>query len=655
MTERAPPAPLSEAERARHDARSRELEVACDFRGAAEEAVLALDPRRGLLLAALAGDEALVERATTDIVDRLAREDGVRAASEMLARGFPLVAGPLFEALGEHASAAEAFVAGRDVVHAASAFERAGRPVDGARALEAALRARPQDQAARLALGRLLLRHGRTEVAVRALQQLEPGTPERASALPLLKRALAELGLEDASRTLAEEMTKLGVDDVAPDESALELPRGLETGGVLLFGRYQVAREIAHTQHARVVEAVDRVTSEHVAVKLFANQGGESGRDAILRFEREAQALAQLRHPNVVPLRAYVPEGPAIVVAWMSGGTLADRLRGEPIAPARAVEIAEAVLAALGEAHRMGILHRDVKPSNVLFDGAGAARLGDFGAAHLGDLSTTATAGAIGTFAYMSPEQRLGRPATLASDLYAVGALLGELLTGTAPGPAIAGRVEPPPSSAHPDLTPAHDAILARFLDDDPSRRPADAFEARKLLGSIAWPVRVMPRARPASERPAPAQEAALRLGPPLGAGDGRDLDRRKRDAWLDRDVLVFAIDEPSLTLARAFARAGHPSLPTVLRLDLDGGAFWIAVPRGASLADEPRGLAPGQLARLREAVRSLHDAGGAHGAIDAEHLYVHDGDVLLAFPRRATSGDEAADLAALERLEHGV
>src|SRR5206468_3801550 len=140
--------------------------------------------------------------------------------------------------------------------------------------------------------------------------------------------------------------------------------------------------------------------------------------------EREARALAQLRHSNVVPMRDYIPEGPAIVLGWMPGGSLADLMRREAIAPARAIEIACAVLGALGEAHRLGILHRDVKPSNVLFDAIGASRLSDFGAAHLGDLSTTATAGAIGTFAYMSPEQRLGRPATIASDLYAVGAIL---------------------------------------------------------------------------------------------------------------------------------------------------------------------------------------------------------------------------------------
>ena len=97
------------------------------------------------------------------------------------------------------------------------------------------------------------------------------------------------------------------------------------------------------------------------------------------------------------------------------------------------------MLAALGEAHRLGIIHRDIKPANVLFDEAGVTRLGDFGVAHLSDLSATATAGVIGTLGYMSPEQREGRPATVKSDLFGVGAILWEMLTGERP------EATPPP------------------------------------------------------------------------------------------------------------------------------------------------------------------------------------------------------------------
>jgi serine/threonine-protein kinase len=640
--------------RADHARASIELEQACDFSGAAREALLAGDARRAAHLAALGGDPVLAVQAIEAVAAQLSPEEGLRAAHDLAGRGFGRQAGALFARLGAHAEAGQALADTGEACAAAHELELAGRPAEAARALEAALRVRPGDAAARLALGRLLARHGRTEAAVKALQALDPAAPERAEALPLLRRALAELGLEEAARTLREEMIRLGVPEEAPSSEPLARPAGPSRGGPLILGRYETVREVATTPHARVLEAIDRVTSERVAVKLLARLGEQEGRDALFRFEREARALAQLRHPNVVPLRAYHPEGPAIVLAWMPGGTLAERAGGDPMAPARAVEIVCALLSALGEAHRLGILHRDVKPSNVLFDEVGAARLSDFGAAHLGDLSSTATSGAIGTFSYMSPEQRLGRAASIASDVYGAGVLLGELLTGTPPGP-VSDRLDPLPSASHPDLTETHDHALARLLQDDPQKRPADAFEARRLLLGLRWPERIWQRpvsARgPAPSLRAPAPEGA-RLVPTREVGDGRDLAARQHDAWLDRDVLVLPGDAATLAQARAFARAGHPSLPTVLRVDRETGVIWVGAPLGHALADEPRGLSPGQVARLREAVEALHAAGGAHGHIDPEHLYWLDGEVTLAFPRGGEpEGAAAQDREALGRL----
>jgi eukaryotic-like serine/threonine-protein kinase len=632
-----------------HARASIELEEACDFRGAAREALLAGDPRRAAHLAALGGDQPLAMEAIDAIATTLPAMEARRAAEDLAARGFGKQAGALFDRVGAHAEAGQAYAAAGEARDAARSFDRAGMPADGARALEAALRMRPSDGAARLELGRLLARHGRTEAAVRALQALDPAAPERALALPLLGRCLVELGLEEAARTLREEMDRLGIADEAPAAEPLPARDASQGGGPLILGRYETLREVAVTPNARLIEATDRVTHDRVAVKLLVNVG-ESGRDALYRFEREARALAQLRHPNVVPLRAYHPEGPAIVLAWMSGGSLADRMRGDPVAPARAVEIACALLSALGEAHRLGILHRDVKPSNVLFDDVGAARLSDFGAAHLGDLSSTATAGAIGTFSYMSPEQRLGRPATIASDVYGVGVLLAELLTGEAPSP-VADRaiVDPPPSEVHPDLRPTHDAAVSALLREEPTQRPADAFEARRLLLGLTWPERVWARPKRLSERPRsvrPKGTEEARLVPAVGAGDGRYAVQLHHDVWLDRDVIVLEGDPATLDRARAFARAGHPALPTVLRVDRESGAVWIAAPLGKALADEPRAITPGQAARLADAIAALHAAGGAHGHVDREHLYVHDGEVVIAYPR----GDVAEDAALRDR-----
>jgi serine/threonine-protein kinase len=646
-------AALLYAERGDHAQASRLLEEACDFVGAAREALAAGDARRAVQLGALGGDEAICLKAIAALAAAEDRGPARRAAGDLSARGLSGYAGALLAAIGEHAEAAEAFAAAGDARRAAVSFDRAGRPADGARALEGALRRRPDDEDARLHLGRLLARHGRTEAAVRALQKLAPEGLARRQGLPLLARCLAELGLEDAAKSAREEMAALGIKEGDPElemEAAAEARiAGAATGaaarapaaadpqaGVLLFGRYESVREVASTPHARVVEAIDRVTSDRVAIKIFAGSGGDAGRDALLRFEREARALAQLRHPNVVPLHAYLPEGPAMALAWMAGGSLADRLREPPVAPARAVEIASSVLSALGEAHRLGILHRDVKPTNVLFDAVGTAYLSDFGAAHLGDLSSTATAGAIGTFSYMSPEQRIGRPASMASDLYGVGAVLYELLTGEQASPASGGLLDLPPSARNPELTGAHDAALARLLDEDPAARPADAFEARRALGAIPWPSRppawTSAPARAPSDRP--PKSLRSRLAPPESTADGRDAARRRHDTWVHRDVIVLPLDERSLALARAFARAGHAALPTVLRADAAEQQIWVAAPLGRSLLDEPRPLSPGQLARLREAVAALHAADGAHGHIDREHLYWLDGEVALAYPR---------------------
>ncbi len=647
---------------------SRKLEEACDFAGAARHALLARDARRAAHLAALAGDEALCSEAIEALVSQAPREVALAAAVDLGARGFSRHAGAVFERVGAFLDAAAAFVAGNDAVRASACFEKAGRPADGARALEAAIRRAPERAEQHLALGRLLARHGKLEAAARALQQIDHGAPERVQALPELFRCLESLALHEAAREVREEMRARGIDEVAAaaaaavTEAASAADARASGGAPVLFGRYEVVREVAATPHARLVEARDRLTGERVAVKTFATSESGSGRDAWLRFEREARALMLLRHPNVVPLRAYLPESGAMVLAWMAGGSLAEKIGAEPIAPARAAEIVSAVLGALGEGHRLGILHRDVKPSNILFDEAGSPYLSDFGAAHLGDLSSTATAGAIGTFAYMSPEQRLGRPATLASDLYGVGAVLLELLTGDPPSAITFGDSEPTvhdalPSEQNPELGPAHDAFVRRLIEADPARRPADAFEARRELQAIRWPARLPPQAeeRPRVPSVRPAPRSAVRLAPVLRnvtGAPGASAAMVARDTWMERDVVVLPIDEAELARARAFARASHAALPSVLRADLGTQEIWVAPALGEPLRTKALRLTRGQLRRLREAIAALHAAGGAHGLLDADHIHIVAGDVTLAYPIVHGPGAREADLAALAAFE---
>jgi serine/threonine-protein kinase len=385
------------------------------------------------------------------------------------------------------------------------------------------------------------------------------------------------------------------------------------------------------------------VRGEHLALKIFAGYDVRgTGRDALSRFEREVRVLAALDHPNVVPLRDFYPEGPAIALAWMSGGTL-EKMLEQPIAPARAVEIASAVLSALGEAHRLGVLHRDIKPANVLFDDSGVARLADFGVAHLGDLSATATAGVIGTLAYMSPEQREGKPATIQSDLYGVGAILFEMLTGERLSAESAAGDMPRtrPSGVHRDLDARHDTVVLGLISPVPDDRPHDAFAARRELSSLPWPSTV----EPAALRPKPERAASVRPGPArldVGAA-GRALDR-----WTGR--IVERVPITKLERAAAFARASHTSLQTVLRVSREDESIWLETPRGKLL---DRALTAEETTRLRAAVDALHGEGMVHGRVDRAHVIVAEaGGVVLLFPPEADPSATAdTDWAELARL----
>ncbi len=607
------------------------LERACDFSGAARQAALAGDHARALLLAVTGGDDAMAAQA-------LDRAVGDRAASNtlaarLIARGDFTWAARVYQGRGELASAASAWERAGEAVRAAELYEEAHDPVQASKVLEAALRRDPSKAALHLSLGRLLMRYGKNEAAVRELQKVGASEREHKSALLLLVKGFAALGLDAASAEAKAALERLGG---APPE---DLREGVAEVKRRIYGRYDVVREVASTASARVIECVDSIRNERVAVKImssFETRGG--GRDALARFEREVKVLGTLDHPNVVPLRDYVPDGPAMVLAWMSGGTL-EQMMQSPIAPARAVEIAQAVLSALGEAHRLGVLHRDVKPANVLFDDAGVARLADFGVAHLGDLSATATAGLIGTLAYMSPEQREGKPATVQSDLYGVGVILFEMLTGERVGGELP-RTRP--SGVHRDLDQRHDEAVLRLVSLDPAARPSDAFAARKQLGALSWPHTLEPAALRPKPQTAPSERpSAARL---------QDAEAESRvDRWTGRVILRVPLDDASLARARAFSRAQTRALQHILRVAREDGSIWVDALRGKPL-DRPLGL--GERGVLLRALTALHAQGCVHGNLDRAHVHVSDGEVLIAFePAFDPTASPDTDFAQLARL----
>ena len=609
---------------------SRLYERACDWGPAASEALRAGDPARALQLAAQAGDMALADAAIAALARDATAADAT--AARLTQGGHHGWAAALLQAVGRPIDAARAWERAGDAVRAAGLMEAGGDPAAAARILEAALRREPRSWGIAAALGTLLARFGKHEAAVRVLQRIPLAAPERHQALAPLARALERLGLSGAAAGATAELGS----PPASEEPAQ--PARAQR----LFGRYDVVREVASSPSARVLECVDVVRGDRVALKMFAGWNARgAGRDALTRFEREVRSMRALDHPGVVPLRDYLPEGPALATDWMPGGTL-ERLLADAgaLTPARAVEITASLLAALAEAHRLGILHRDVKPANVLFDAAGGARLSDFGVAHLGDASATATAGVFGTLAYMSPEQREGRPATARSDLFAVGTLLREMLTGERP---TSGQPpQPRLRDAHGELNEGHDEVVDQLMAVDPAGRPADALVARAALLALRWPDRVEPGTGHRGSERAAASARPLATRVCVDADGATDL-------WTGRAIERIALDERTLARARAFARADHPALQLVLRVDPLDGTLWLGALRGTAL-DRP--LTRAERSDLLAGLAALHAAGAVHGHVDADHVVVGELGVALRFgsePEPTSTIDR--DRLALARL----
>lgn len=204
------------------------------------------------------------------------------------------------------------------------------------------------------------------------------------------------------------------------------------------IGRYEVLRELGRGGMATVYLARDPAFRRRVAVKVLP-PGFAHTPEFRARFEREAQVIAALEHPYIVPVYDFGedPETgqPFLVMRYMPGGTLVDRIAGRPMSLAHVVPIIQRLAEALEEAHSQSIIHRDLKPANVMFDARDQAFLSDFGLAKMFDNNSTAITltGVMGTPAYMSPEQALGEDLDGRSDVYALGVVLYEMLTGRQP------------------------------------------------------------------------------------------------------------------------------------------------------------------------------------------------------------------------------
>jgi serine/threonine protein kinase len=235
--------------------------------------------------------------------------------------------------------------------------------------------------------------------------------------------------------------------------------------------------------------AEDRVLGRRVAVKILHRQFAEDAA-FVERFRRESQAAAGLSHPNIVAVHDWGRDGDTyfIVMEFVQGRDLRDLLRSEgALPPRRVAEIGSAVGMALAAAHNQGLVHRDIKPANVLLTLEGVVKVADFGIARADDSEQlTQTGAVIGTAAYFSPEQAEGHPADPRSDIYSLGVVMYELLTGAPPfsgenSLAIAyqhiQRVPEPPSRLRPDVPPGLEAIVLKAMAKDPADRYQTAAE----------------------------------------------------------------------------------------------------------------------------------------------------------------------------------
>ena len=267
--------------------------------------------------------------------------------------------------------------------------------------------------------------------------------------------------------------------------------------GELIGDRYELGRQLGAGGMARVYLGHDRLLDRQVAVKVLSEPYA-SDPQFVERFRREASAAAGLNHPNIVAVydRGEADGSYYIVMEYLKGPDLKQVIRGRaPLPPLEAIDNAQQILAALGAAHKRDVVHRDVKPQNVLVAEDGHLKVTDFGIARAGAESDMTEAGSvIGTAQYLSPEQARGDDVTAASDCYAVGIVLYEMLTGRVPfdgGPPVAVAMkqisdEPvSPRIVEPSVPRELEAVVLRSLAKRPSERYRTAEEMSRALAEV--------------------------------------------------------------------------------------------------------------------------------------------------------------------------
>jgi basic membrane protein A len=320
------------------------------------------------------------------------------------------------------------------------------------------------------------------------------------------------------------------------------------------LGPYQIVAPLGEGGMAAVYRAYQPGMERYVALKVLPRRFADDP-EFSARFQREARILAQLQHPHILPVFDYgqVEGYSFIVMPFVPSGTLTDSMQGQPLPLPRIRQVISQVGDALSYAHGRGLVHRDVKPSNVLIDESGNCLLTDFGLARMVEASVnlTATGTIMGTPAYMSPEQGAGSKIDSRSDIYSLGIILYEMATGRVPYRAetpvavvfmhVSGPL-PLPRSVNPDLPEAVERVILKAL----ARNPDDRYQtAEDLVAALkrAIPETPMVTSKPEPRlKPKPIRRAATPtlVAPPAGGAIAPLAPKRRIPVWAWASAVVL-------------------------------------------------------------------------------------------------------------------
>jgi len=403
------------------------------------------------------------------------------------------------------------------------------------------------------------------------------------------RQAEALAAFERARTELAEE---LGIDPSRDlqllHERILRQDPELDLKGEPLRG-YRLLEQIGEGAFGVVYRATQPQIGREVAIKAVAPELANHP-DFVRRFEREAQIVAKLEHPHIVPLYDYwrEPDAAYLVMRFLRGGSVEDLLRSGPLDPERASSILDQVAAALSAAHRQGIVHRDVKPGNVLLDEVGNAYLTDFGVAQeAGSLERSSGTLIRGTPGYLSPEQVRLDPTSPRSDIYALGIVTYEMFTGAPPfpGSSLSALLDhhvrdaiPSVRDARPELPAALDLAIGRATAKDPKDRLSDPLElAAAVRASLAGEASSVTAPAEAIRNPYKGLRAFLEAD----AADffGREVVTQRLLRRLEEDrpgSRFLAVVGPSGSGKSSVVRAGL--VPALRRGSLPGSERWYVI-----------------------------------------------------------------------------